>query len=177
MSDGPEETVPPDPGPPAARGHGPFAILLFWGVASFVFFNVCFELNYSSGITLFAAFLLAAMAAVTIFAATRFYEINMGRELVRLQPGQKFSFLRISILFYLSSAAINAVLGKLMISGFAVKLNEELSGQNLLYDPAVPFGEMFLYLVIILFPVTLHYVLIAIGLSAQADRLNDPEGE
>jgi hypothetical protein len=105
----------------------------------------------------------------------------MGQHLARVTLGQASSFLGMTLLIWLVTAAINVVLGKLLVFGFAKRLNIEL-GNAVFYK----FGrynndETLTFIGIVVVPMTLHYLTVLFGANMQAkaarQRLGGPEME
>jgi len=150
-----------------------------WAIGAMVFFKIAMDASFSSDVSIVGALILGAMTGVTVFMGSAFYATKMGQHLARVMTGQTSSFLGMTLLIWLGITAVNIVLGKLLVFGFAKRLNRDL-GNDVFYD----FGrynqdDSLTFMALVAAPVLLHYITVIIGVNGQAkaatERMDGPD--
>ncbi len=106
--------------------------ILYWGLASFVFYKVAFEIafdNWGLGISVIAAALLSGMVAISVHYASYWYMMVYTKEAFKARVlKQEISLWDKIFGIFIVTATLNFVLGRLIIFGFSKTLNQHLGG-------------------------------------------------
>ena len=148
-------------------------ILLFWILGSFIFFKVAFDAAFNNDISIIASLLLSVMVGISIFYNSRFYAIQTGKHLARIKFSQTTNFFGKAFLAYLVTALTNIAIGKAIVFGFSKKFNREL-GYDLLFNSRYT-EETFLFVILVIVPITLHFLIVLLGVHMQSTLLKKEE--
>lgn len=142
------------------------SILLLWAFGSFVLFKVVLDVAFSRDVTVTASLLLGIMVAISVFASGYFYATKMGVHLAKIRLGRPSSFFGSAFSVWLVTALLNVGVGKAIVFGFSKKFNREFGG-DLLFQGSYNTDEGILFSMLIIIPVTLHFISVLFGVSAQ----------
>ncbi|MCM2286837.1 MAG: hypothetical protein NDI81_18795 [Desulfobacula sp.] len=152
-------------------------VLIVWGVLSFIYYKVALDaiFNYY-GISIIAALLLGCMVSLLIFFSGQFYASKMGKHLAKIRLGleKESNFWAHSLGIWFMTSLLFSVVGKLIIFGFSKKLNRKL-GDELFFGGGRYFDETITFLIIILIPLAINYLLIISTVKLQEKIVRDAD--
>ena len=139
-----------------------------WAIGTMVFFKIAMDASFVRDVSLVGALILGAMTGISVYVGSAFYATKMGEHLARVKLGQTSSFLGMTLWIWLGITAVNIILGKLLVFGFAKKLNRDL-GNHVFYDfGTYNLDDSLIFMTIVSAPVLLHYIMVMIGVNTQA---------
>lgn len=136
--------------------------LFFWLIGAFVYFKIGLDFAFYRDVSIVGALLLAIMFGLSLLATSYMYATNMGKHLARIRLNQDTQFYPLTLGVYAAAAAVNVVLGKMLVFGFSKNLNREL-GNDLLFRFRYHTDETMVFALLIVAPITLHYILSMYG--------------
>ena len=149
-------------------------LLLFWGLGSFVFFKIVFDVSfYREDVSVLAALLLGVMVSISVYVSTHFYATKMGVHIARIRFKQPSNYLAQTIKIWLIAAISNIFLGKGIVFGFAKEFNRALGGDLLFRFTYSQYEERcMIFIGLVIIPVTVHFFTI---LYYQAQKMKGEE--
>lgn len=158
-------------------------IIFYWFIATFIYYKASFPVvfGYGSGsssgeISIMASLLLAVMVAISIFHSTHHYLIKQELALGAVASGQEQTFVKDSLRILSIFLTTNLILGKIIIYGFSKELNRIISGKSLLFKGGYYAYEGFLFFIIVLAPLLLHYAMTAYTVHVQMQTIKKNKG-
>lgn len=144
-------------------------MLAAWAFGSFIYFKVAFDALFYESISIIAALLLALTLSAILFwtsgiYAMRLLKYNWSPGMV---PASLATLIGKTILPLLGMSIVFVVIARLIIFGFSKQLHKEID----LYDFRGNISEAVIaFVVIVVAPLLLHYVMSVLGTYVSANR-------
>lgn len=152
-------------------------VAVLWAFGAFLYFKIGLDFAFYREISVLGALLLGVMVGISAFAASYYYAVHMGTHLARVRFGGPSSFFKAALKIWILMVIADIAVAKGIVFGFSKNLNNELGG-DLLFRGRSYTDEGLLFSVLVIVPITLHFVsvLYAVGVQSKTvQRLDQSE--